>query len=68
MELGEGWVTLMHVSVDSLNVNEKRLVEPLLDKVLGEDIEVELVVTDSQHKSGGIFSLLESLGVGNLVP
>jgi hypothetical protein len=29
--------SLGHIE-DSLNVNEKRLVEPLLDKVLGEDI------------------------------
>jgi hypothetical protein len=28
-------------------VNEKKLVEPWLDKVLGKDLEVELVVVDS---------------------
>ena len=30
------------------NVNEKNLVEHLLDEVLGEDIEVELAAGDSQ--------------------
>jgi hypothetical protein len=35
----------------SANVNEKKLVEPLLDRLLGEDIEVEFVVGDSQFES-----------------
>ena len=30
------------------NVNEKGLVEPLLDRVLSEDIEAELLAGDSQ--------------------
>jgi len=33
------------------NVNEKELVEPLLDRVLGEDLEVELLAADSQFES-----------------
>jgi len=32
-------------------VNESLLVEPLLDKVLGEDIEVELLAGDSGFES-----------------
>jgi len=35
----------------SLNVNEKRLVEPLLDKVLGDGLEVELLAADSSQAS-----------------
>jgi hypothetical protein len=35
----------------SANVNEKDLVEPLLDRVLGEGLEVELAVGDSQMES-----------------
>jgi len=34
-----------------LNVNEKQMVESLLERVLGEDIEVELLVADSQIES-----------------
>ena len=45
---------LGHVEA-SLNVNEKMLVEPLMDKVLGEDIEVELVAGDSQFESEQVF-------------
>ena len=44
----------------SLNVNEKKLVEPLLDRVLGDDIEVELLSADSQFESGELFKALES--------
>jgi hypothetical protein len=32
------------------NVNEKMLVESLLDRVLGEDVEVELMAGDSQFE------------------
>jgi hypothetical protein len=34
-----------------INVNEKRLMETLLDKQLGEDIEGKLVAGDSQFES-----------------
>jgi len=34
-----------------LNVNEKQLVEELLTRVLGEDLEVELLAADSQFES-----------------
>ena len=51
-----------------LNVNEKQLVGSLLDKVLGESIEVELVAGDSQFESPLIFGLLESNKVSHVVP
>jgi len=50
-----------------LNVNEKELVEELLDRVLGECIEVELLAADSQFESRGVFDLLESLKVGHII-
>ena len=58
---------LGHVEA-SLNVNEKLLVSSLLDKVLGESIEVELLVGDSQFESQTIFSLLESRKMGYVIP
>ena len=42
----------------SANVNEKELVEPLLDRVLGEGLEVELAVGDSQLESQNTFDAL----------
>ena len=50
------------------NVNEKELVEPLLDRVLGEDLEVELAVGDSQLESQGIFDALEARKVDHIIP
>ena len=50
---------LGHVEA-SLNVNEKNLWNRCLDKVLGEDIEVELVVGDSQFESEQVFCSLRS--------
>jgi len=58
---------LGHVEAPA-NVNEKELVEPLLERVLGEDIEVELLVADSQIESQHIFSLLETLKIGHIIP
>jgi hypothetical protein len=58
---------LGHVE-DSLNVNEKRLVEPLLDKVLGEGIDVELLSADSQFESGELFGVLESRKFLHIIP
>ena len=49
------------------NVNEKELVEPLLNRVLGEDLEVELAVGDSQLESQGIFDALEARKVGHII-
>jgi len=50
-----------------VNVNEKMLVEPLLDKVLGEDIEVELVVADSQFESHQVFDNLRAKRIANII-
>jgi len=57
---------LGHVEA-SVNVNEKRLVKPLLDRLLGEDMEVELAVGDSQFESENIFNGLEARKIGNLI-
>lgn len=46
----------------------KQLVVGLLDKVLGESIEVELVAGDSQFESGEIFGLLESYKLMYVIP
>ena len=58
---------LGHVEA-SANVNEKRLLEPLLDKVLGEDIEVELVAGDSQFESDEVFGALDSRKIDSIIP
>ena len=58
---------LRHVE-SSLNVNEKKLVEPLLDSVLGDDIEVELLSADSQFESGELFMALESRKLEHVIP
>jgi len=58
---------LGHVEAPA-NVNEKKLVEPLLDKLLGEDIEVELVAGDSQFESEQVFDALNSRKIGNVIP
>ena len=50
------------------NVNEKRLVEPLLDKVFGEDLEVELVAGDSQFESSKVFDALNVRKISGLIP
>ena len=51
-----GYLSLLLVDIEGFplghveapaNVNEKKLVEPLLDRLLGEDMEVELVAGDS---------------------
>ena len=52
----------------SANVNEKELVEPLLDEVLGEDFEVELLAGDSQLESNRVFQMLEQRGIAHLIP
>ena len=57
---------LGHVEA-SLNVNEKMLVNPLLDKVLGEDFEVELVVGDSQFESEQVFCSLAARQIANVI-
>jgi hypothetical protein len=57
---------LGHVEA-SANVNEKKLVEPLLDRLLGEDIEVELVAGDSQFESGSVFDALQDRKISNVI-
>jgi hypothetical protein len=57
---------LGHVEA-SVNVNEKKLAEPLLDGLLGEDIEVELAVADSQFESENFFNGLETRRIGNVI-
>ena len=57
---------LGHVEA-SLNVNEKQLVEDLLNRVLGEDLEVELLAADSQFESQAVFDLLDSLKIGHII-
>jgi len=49
------------------NVNEKSKVEPLLDEVLGEDLEVEFIAADSQLDSQSVFDSLESRKVGHII-
>ena len=58
---------LGHVEAPA-NVNEKNLVEHLLDEVLGEDIEVELVAGDSQFESKPLFTVLEQKKIGHIIP
>jgi hypothetical protein len=58
---------LGHVEA-SANVNEKKLVEPLLDRLLGEDIEVELIVGDSQFESKSVFDSLKARKMGSVIP
>ena len=58
---------LGHVEAPA-NVNEKKLVEPLLDRLLGEDIEVELVAGDSQFESVQVFDALSARKIGGVIP
>ena len=57
---------LGHVEA-SVNVNEKRLVEPLLDRLLGENIELELAVADSQFESKTVFDSLKARKIGSII-
>jgi len=57
---------LGHVEA-SVNVNEKKLVESLLDKLLGEDIEVELAAADSQFESEQVFGILKARRISNII-
>jgi len=49
------------------NVNEPLLVEPLLDHVLGEDIELELLAGDSGFEARRVFETLEARRMGSLI-
>jgi len=57
---------LGHVEAPA-NVNEPLLVEPLLDRVLGEDIEVEMLAGDSGFESRRVFDALEARKMAPLV-
>jgi hypothetical protein len=50
-----------------VNVNEKKLVEPLLDRLLGEDMEVELVAGDSQFESDQVFDALQDRKISSII-
>jgi hypothetical protein len=58
---------LGHVEAPA-NVNEKMLVEPLLDTLLGEDIEVELLAGDSQFESEQVFDALSLRRISGVIP
>jgi len=49
------------------NVNEPLMVEPLLDRVLGEDSEVELLAGDSGFEARRVFEALEDRRIAPLV-
>ena len=51
----------------SANVNEKRLVEPVLDRLLGESIEVELAAGDSQFESSRVFNVFEARKMSTVI-
>ena len=57
---------LGHVEAPA-NVNEPLLVEPLLDRVLGEDLEVELLAGDSGFESRRVLDALEARKMASLV-
>lgn len=57
---------LGHVEAPA-NVNEKSMVEPLLDRVLAEDLEVELLAGDSQFESRHVFEALEARKMTHLI-
>jgi len=48
-------------------VNEPLLVESLLERVLGDDIELELLAGDSGFESQAVFDLLDSLKIGHVI-
>jgi hypothetical protein len=71
-----GYQTLFLVDIEGFplgheeapaNVNEKELVEPLLDRVLGEGLEVELAVGDSQFESPRVFDAFEERKMGQII-
>ena len=71
-----GYQSLFLVDIEGLplgheeapaNVNEKELVEPLLDRVLDEGLEMELAVGDSQFESQNTFDALEARKVDHVI-
>ena len=57
---------LGHVEAPA-NVNEITMVEPLLDRFLGEDLEMELLAGDSGLESRNVFDLLEARKVASII-
>src|SRR3990170_3830562 len=51
----------------SANVNEKKLVEPVLDRLLGESVEVELAAGDSQFESSRVFNVFEARKMSTVI-
>ena len=49
------------------NVNETLMVGPLLEHVLGEDLEVELLAGDSGFDSSRVFDALDDHGTAGLI-
>lgn len=58
---------LGHVEAPA-NVNEKELVEPVLDVALGGDFEVELAAGDSQLESERVFEIHENRKIAHIIP
>jgi hypothetical protein len=50
------------------NLNEKELMEPLLDRILGENLEIELVAADSQQESPRVFQSFEEKKIEHVIP
>lgn len=57
---------LGHVEAPA-NVNNTLLVEPLLDRLLGEDLELKLLARDSGFDSGRVFDALDDRGLDSLL-
>jgi len=58
---------LGHVEAPA-NVNEKELVEPVLEEALGGDMEVELMAGDSQLESKTVFQTVENRKITHVIP
>ena len=50
------------------NLNEKELMEPLLARILGENLEIELVAADSQQESPRVFQFFEEKKIEHVIP
>jgi hypothetical protein len=58
---------LGHVEAPA-NVNEKELVEQVLNDALGGDMQVELAAGDSQMESQNVFKTLEENRISHIIP
>ena len=57
---------LGHVEAPA-NVNEKSMVGPLLDTILGNDMEVELIAADSQLDSQAVFDAIQARKMSHII-